>query len=358
MTPPVAEAVARWAGRLADDGRVPGAAWHVQTPEGPVEGAAGLEGLEPDDARRPATTATRYDLASLTKVLATAPLAVLLAADGSLDLDAPASRLLAPLRGTAWAETTLRALARHESGLPAWRPFHLVARRREAMIEAIAATPPVVAPGRTIYSDLGYILLGAALEVAADAPLDRLFAERIAGPLGVPQLGYRRGGGDATAAPTERGNEYERRLARATPGAGGFRRELIRGAVHDGNAWALDGVAGHAGLFGSVEEVAALARELLAPSVLPLDGAARDALLVAPAGSTRTFGFVTAAGSGAARGILDDAAPGHTGFTGTSLWLDPESSWFAVLLTNRVHPVAADRSFQPVRRAFHRLARP
>jgi CubicO group peptidase (beta-lactamase class C family) len=133
---------------------------------------------------------------------------------------------------------------------------------------------------------------------------------------------------------------------------------VIRGTVHDANAFALGGVAGHAGLFGTVADVAVLAREILTPERLALTAPGRARLLGMgnAAGGDRTVGWARARAARAARGILPDFAPGHTGFTGTSLWLDPTAHAFYLLLTNRVHPQVAATGFDTVRRAFHRAA--
>ena len=210
---------------------------------------------------------------------------------------------------------------------------------------------------RVRYSDLGYILLGVAIERAASVTLDRLFAERIAAPLGLKRTAFASAGssfGDAAA--TERGNAYERALAGEVGAAHVWRSQLIRGEVHDANAHGLGGVAGHAGLFGPVDEVARLAGELLDPRTLPIDREAH-ARLVGRAVDGRTIGFVTAARAKAACGILPDDAPGHTGFTGTSVWLDPGRRGVYVLLAHRIHPRVGPRDFSPVRRGFHRLSR-
>jgi len=179
----------------------------------------------------------------------------------------------------------------------------------------------------------------------------------IAGPLGLNRIGFARAGcGFADAAATECGNRYEQRLADRLGAGHRWRADLLRGEVHDANAHGLGGVAGHAGLFGTAAEVAAIGQEILAPRRIGLSGPARERLL-RPIVDGRSAGFVAASHSRAARGILPDAAPGHTGFTGTSLWLLPEVDGVLVLLTNRVHPRVGSRDFQLVRRGFHRLAR-
>jgi CubicO group peptidase (beta-lactamase class C family) len=316
----------------------------------------GQAALEP--AREPATEETAYDLASLTKSLATALLAVLMEQEGSLDLSAPVSALVPGMAGSPFAEASLLELGTHTARLPAWMPLYLGGGGREECIRRIARSEPAAEAGTALYSDLGYILLGFAVENAAEESLDRLFERRIAGPLGLAATGYAAGTDRfRNAAPTERGNLHERGMAGAAGEGHSWRTEIIRGRVHDGNAHALGGVAGHAGLFSTAAEVAAICREILMHGRLGLSHEARRRLL-APGSAGRTFGLTAAAESTAAGGVLPDDAVGHTGFTGTSLWLDPSGAGFYILLTNRVHPrVDPDLDFQTVRRQFHRLAR-
>lgn len=336
---------------------MPGATWWVEGPAGPLSrGAVGSAVLEPQ--AEPVAESTPFDLASLTKPLCTAVLLLLCRQDGLLDLDEPVGSYLDALRGSRYGGASLRLLAHHAAGFPAWRPLYLSASSLEQYLERIAATPPAVPPGRTLYSDLGYIALGAVLQEVAGRPLERLFAERIAAPLGLKRTGFPAPPSRfADAAATERGNEFERALAGEEGRDHGWPSQILRGMPHDGNARALGGAAGHAGLFGPVAEVAAIARELLRPGALPLTAESRRQLLeAAPGGAGRTVGLVAAAQARAARGVLPDGAPGHTGFTGTSLWLDPSRGAFHVLLANRVHPTVPERGFDFVRRGFHRLA--
>jgi CubicO group peptidase (beta-lactamase class C family) len=335
---------------------MPGAAWWVEARQQVISrGAVGWAALEP--RRIAADESLPYDLASLTKPLATALLLVLLEQAGRVDPLRPVHRFLPQLRGSVFSEASLLDLATHTAGLAAWRPVYLDAAGREAYIERIAREPRAVQPGRVLYSDLGYILLGAALERLEGISLERQFRQRIATPLGLPRIGFasdpRR---FADAAATERGNAYEREMAREDHGRHRWRTAILRGEVHDANANALGGIAGHAGLFGTVAEVASIARELLRPFRLDLGPRARRRLLEPAAGAPgRTVGCVTASAAAAARGILPAAAPGHTGFTGTSLWLDPAHERFFVLLCNRVHPTVRHRDFRVIRRGFHRL---
>jgi CubicO group peptidase (beta-lactamase class C family) len=349
--------VGSWLASRAESGVTPGGTWWIEGPGVLSHGAAGRAALEP--APEPADETVRYDLASLTKPLCTALLAALLEQDGRLSLDAPVAELVDQLDGSPYASASLLDLGSHRARLPAWRPLYLTAASLEGGLRAIASTPPVETEEAGVYSDLGYIVLGAVLQRISGASLEHLFRERIAGPLGLSNLGFVAGASRLTAAaPTERGNAFERGLAGDEGGGFPWRTGVIRGEVHDVNAHALGGVAGHAGLFGTVRDVATVAREILNPQVLDLRAQARERLLLpSHPGADRTFGFVLARASEAARGVLPDDAPGHTGFTGTSLWLDPERNAFYVLLTNRVHPRVASDPFQPERLAFHRLAR-
>jgi len=333
---------------------MPGAVWWVEGPDGvPRHGACGHASLEP--RREPARLDTVYDLASLTKMLATAPLLVALEQQGRLELEAPLGRYLKQFERSPWAGVSLISLATHTSGLPAWRPLYLEGSTIDDYLRQIAGMRVAAEPGQALYSDLGFIALGAVIAAAADTDLPTLFRERIAAPLGRSTLGFATGAGRRDAAPTERGNAFERELAGSAGAGHAWRETLLRGEVHDANAHGLGGAAGHAGLFGTAEDLATVARELLRPGGLGLDDRARDRLLRVQSGG-RTVGMVSARCSRAARGVLPDEAPGHVGFTGTSLWLDPASGGFYALLTHRVHPQVGTRDFQLLRRGFHRLA--
>jgi len=353
----VSSAIERFLAARVADGWTPGAAWWVARGDRTVEaGALGHAVTTP--GLEPLSVSTPFDLASLTKPLATATLLVLAEQDGLLDLGRPVGDHLEELAGSPWREATLLSLATHTSGLPAWKPLCAEADSLDGYLRAIAGTPRAVSTGTTLYSDLGYILLGEVIARVSGVPLARLFRQRIAEPLGLKRIGFAGSSGSfSDAAATEQGNGYERELAGPAGSRYAWREGLIRGTVHDANAHGLGGVAGHAGLFAPIDELARLGRELLRPGGLALREQARGRLLNVAAGSDgRSVGFVTASHSGAAVGILPDDAPGHTGFTGTSLWLDPSRDLLFVLLANRVHPRVPRRNFQLVRRGFHRLA--
>jgi CubicO group peptidase (beta-lactamase class C family) len=301
---------------------------------------------------------TPFDLASLTKPLVCATLAAILEAEGRWSLDDPAARWIPELKGGPYARVPLRSLGAHRGGLPHWHPLYLDAGDREGYLARIASLPPCAPPETTVYSDLGYLILGFAMERAASSTLDELFQARIARTLGLRRAGF--AVTESTfrdAAATERGNEYERRMVGPAGDRFAWRTHVLRGEVHDANAWRLGGVAGHAGLFAPIGDVVRMAEAVLAPSKLGLDDSARD-LWLRPVGQTgtRTFGWLPAVEAESTRGVLQPEAVGHFGFTGTSLWIEPDRGAIHVLLTNRVHPTVPSASFLPVRRGFHRVA--
>ena len=324
------------------------------------DAAGGLAVREPDQVA--ATTETLYDLASLTKPLVTAALALELAEDGVLPLDLPVGRLLDEMSGPPRDRVTVLDLMTHRAGFAAWRPLYLETRPPLRRYAAAAALSPLAYPpqARVIYSDLGYLVLGACLEQVAGASLGELWRKRLL-PLAADALRFPPAADDGErCAATERGNAYERAMAGAEEGDPRFRTELIRGAVHDGHAHALGGIAPHAGLFGTAAGVARLAREYTERgSVLgPAARALAHADLTATLDDHRSAAFELARADGTgASGVLPETAVGHSGFTGTSLWLEPARDRVYVLLTNRVHPVVAPRNMNAVRREFHRRAR-
>lgn len=320
---------------------------------------------------------TVYDLASLTKVLATTSLVALAVSEGRLELTAPVP---APW-DRACPGATLAHLLSHSSGLPAHVEYFadLKPGRPERVLDRVAATPPAYPLGtRAVYSDLGFMILGAWLEHLYGKALDRLFDDKVAWPLDlhrgvVPRLAYHRilgARGPSFAqqhqvAPTE---VYDPALH---PGdvPGYFAcRAPVRCAhyeVHDDNAFVMGGVAGHAGLFGDAAAVLEVARAWLECTLPGLDPRVRDVFwtLSDVPGSTRRLGWDSPDpdGRGTAADVLSARASGHTGFTGTTLWLDPappdgRGPLIAVLLTNRVHPTRNGPAILPVRQAFHRAA--
>ncbi len=294
---------------------------------------------------------TRYDLASLTKCVATASVALVLSASGELPLDVHPDAFLPRLEGPPWKGLALRHLLAHASGLPAWLPLYRNHRGLPDFLETIRALPLTFPPGtRTRYSDLGMILLGACLERAGGRPLEELAASLVFEPLGMTRTRYVRLDDrglpllslDGDVAPTE-----------GRPGGQAF----LQGIVHDENARALHGVAGHAGLFSTARDLARWIAALLATA----GGAPRGAFTTEavrlflrrtdlPPGSSWALGFDTAHEGSSAGPGTPPTAFGHTGFTGTCFWADRRSGLGFVLLTNRVHPSRATKGIGAVRR--------
>lgn len=292
---------------------------------------------------------TLFDLASLTKVLCTAPLARL--ALRPADWSRRPGEFLPEFARTKFEEITLRHLATHTSGLPAWAPLYIGGAGPDAYRRELSELEPQERPGaKVIYSDLGILLLGEVLELVLGDSFDRLFASEIAGPAGA---GARFGPiiPSEICAPTERGNLYERGLCEERGMTfTHFRTAMIRGEVHDGNAYYRGGVAAHAGLFGTVEDVWRLARPWLEGGGEYIDDWTP--------GLTESRGLFWQRQRGAESAIAEfsERAFGHTGFTGTSVWLDRERERIYVFLTNRVHPEVRLVDFNECRRRFHQVA--
>lgn len=327
---------------------------------------------------RATSRATLYDLASLTKVLATTTLAALAVSERLVDLDAP----VPDPWSRACPGARMRHLLSHCSGMPAHVHFFAELGPRagaERVLARVADTPPAYALGeRVVYSDLGFMVLGAWLERLFAKALDQLFDDRVAWPLDLhrgvaPRLGFHRISGargpsaaqQHLVAPTE---VYDPALHPHGPPDHLACRRPVRCAhyeVHDDNAFVMGGVAGHAGLFGDAAAVLELALAWLGCTLPGLDARTRDAFwtLSQVPGSTRQLGWDSPSpdGSGSAADVLSARASGHTGFTGTSLWIDPappdgRGPLVAVLLSNRVHPTREGPAIAPLRQAFHRAA--
>ena len=293
---------------------------------------------------------TVFDLASLTKVLATAAAAALAVREG-LAWDRPIGEYLPDFRRTRFEGIRVSDLATHTSGLPAWRPLYASGSGAAAYRKALAALEPESRPGsRVVYSDLGTLVFGEILEAALSDSLDRIFEREIAPVAGArARFGPLPSGADV--APTEEGNRFEKKMCEELGiRFGGFRAAMICGEVHDGNAFYRGGVAAHAGLFGTAEDVWKLARPWLSRH----REFAADRTPDLPESRGLFWQLKRGAGS-AIEGFGTDAF-GHTGFTGTSVWADPDRERIFVLLTNRVHPEVKPSDFNEVRRRFHEAA--
>jgi CubicO group peptidase (beta-lactamase class C family) len=284
---------------------------------------------------------TLYDLASLTKVVATLPLILQGVTEGRLGLDDPLPRHIPE---SPHAGVTVRHLLAHTSGLPAWIPFYLEARGYDAIVRRAAETPLAAPPGtRVTYSDLDYILLGEIAQRTLGASLDDLASWRIFRPLGMTHTGYRPpAGAKAQIAPTEDGTAIEQALAGEAGRRHTWRKALIWGEVHDSTAHAMGGVAGHAGLFGTADDLIVYARMWLAGGrgsrrpVLAPDLVREATTRQTPGGAPRGLGWALSGPHGWWGGCLSPHAYGHTGFTGTAIAADPARDLAIVLLTNAV----------------------
>jgi serine-type D-Ala-D-Ala carboxypeptidase len=327
------------------------------------EEAVGAAALLPSARRM--TVDTVFDLASLTKPIATATALMLLVEAGEVKLDTPIDAYGAALRRPGSDSPTLRQLLSHCSGLPAWRPYYREIDatwpppdRRRAVYAAVHQEPLITSPGTSVqYSDVGFILLGEVVETVTDMPLDEFCRRKIFAALPVEGLGFRN---RTRLQPTDRPFASTENCP--------WRGRVLNGEVHDENAWIMGGVAGHAGLFGTARQLWGFAQSLL-------EGLQGRAWLVStptlwafttrqgiPAGSTWTLGWDTPTpGRSSAGQYVSPTAFGHLGYTGTSLWIDPAQQVIVALLTNRVHPSRQRegiRAFRPlihdaVMRALH-----
>jgi CubicO group peptidase (beta-lactamase class C family) len=296
-----------------------------------------------DPGYPPVDSATLFDLASLTKVVATTTAAMMLEEEGRLDLDRPVSHYLPQFSDSAKAGITVRMLLTHSGGLEAYAQLYRTHRGREQYLEAINSRPLAYEPGtRTIYSDWDMVLLQLVVESVAGNALDRFVSERIFEPLGMRDTMFRPSAFlvdriAATAVDSTRGG-------------------LLHGVVHDGNAWALGGVSGHAGLYSSAADLSVFAQMLLnggwydGVRILRAETIARWTARQGPR-SSRALGWDTPSGESSAGRYFSARSFGHTGFTGTSLWVDPERGLFVVILTSRVNPSEANQSHVPLRRS-------
>ena len=298
-----------------------------------------------DDAA-PAVTDTIYDLASLTKVIATTTMAMILVDQGWLDLDKAVRDYLPRFAGPGKHRVTVRHLLTHSSGIDWWAPLYEELEGKAAYVEQIRQMELVYEPGsKTLYSDLGLILLGEILERVAGQPLDLFVRDRVFQPLGMSDTLFRP---SATLLPRIAPTEEDP-----------WRGRLLRGQVHDENAFALGGVAPHAGLFSTAGDLARFAQMILNGGVFEHRRIVSRATveeftrLAGVPDSSRALGWDTrsAEGYSSAGSLFSAGSFGHTGFTGTSLWIDPERQLFVILLTNRVHPTRENTLIREARPA-------
>jgi serine-type D-Ala-D-Ala carboxypeptidase len=330
--------------RAVADSAFPGAYAVVGTSRGVIaDYGAGRIDWAPD-APVP-TASTIWDLASLTKVVSMTSAMESLVDAGVVSLDAPVQRYLPGFTGHGKERVTVRHLLTHSSGLPAWRPLHKEAETPEARRALVLATPLDTAPGiRYVYSDLGAITLGFMIERLTKQPLDQYVMRRVFEPLGMRDTRYRP---DSSLLPRIAPTEIDP-----------WRQRHLRGEVHDENAFALGGVSAHAGLFSTGYDLARLARMYLGGGTLEgrrfvaRGTIGRFTRVQDTTISRRALGWETPTGSNSAGRYMGPHAFGHTGFTGTSMWMDPERDLFVILLTNRVNPSRQNTRISRVRVAL------
>ncbi len=307
---------------------------------------------------------TVFDLASVTKVFGTAALAMVLVERGWIEWTTPVRTILPEFRH---AEISLRELAAHTSGLPAWAPFFEklreifatdelerieVEERQRVLRELVFSLDLDRRPGtEAIYSDVGFMVLGFCLEAVTGLPLDHAIERFVWRPMGLFAEGV--GTGPFFVRTVDPAFRVRREDVAATEDCP-WRHSILQGQVHDDNCWASGGYAGHAGAFGTAENLLRFGKRLLEGFV------ARDVLREAwspvgiPEGCTRTLGWDTPSGDAPAFGRrFSPRSVGHVGFTGTSIWIDPVSEVVVTLLTNRVHPNRHPTAIRAFRGRFH-----
>ncbi len=292
----------------------------------------------------PTSMTTLWDMASLTKVVALTSAMMLLVEGGKVELDAPVRRYIPEFSSRGKDAVTIRHLLTHSSGLPAWRPLYKEAEDPASAMALAIATPLDTVPGvRMVYSDLGAIILGEVVARVANRKFDDWVDEAVFTPLGMRETMFR---------PPERLRD---RIAPTEVDP--WRQRHLRGEVHDENAYALGGVSSHAGLFSTAADLVRLARMYLGNGMLhgrrfvseqtiDLFTRVQDSTL-----SHRALGWETPNGTNSAGRLMSRRSFGHTGFTGTSFWVDRDRGVFVILLSNRVNPTREHRAITGVRTA-------
>lgn len=287
---------------------------------------------------------TLWDLASLTKLVALTTTMATLVDAGQLDLDQPVRRFVPEWRVPGSDGVTVRDLLLHRAGLPAFKLFYKEAAGRDSIRARVLATPLDTAPRtRMVYSDLGAILLGIVVERVTGQPFDEAVRTRVFQPLGMREAQFTPPAAlRPRIAPTERDP---------------WRGRLVHGEVHDENAYAMGGISSHAGVFAAARDLVPFAQAWLGAAnaggrTLLSDSVRRAFTTVADSAfSSRALGWDTPTGTNSAGTRLTTPAFGHTGFTGTSLWIDPRRGLFVLLLTNRVNPTRERTGIAAVRAA-------
>ena len=299
----------------------------------------------------PINVDTIYDTASLTKPVVTSTMVAMQVEAGRIGLDLPVGRYLPEWNegpNADWRKTvTIRQLLTHTAGLPAHREYFLGVHSEREMVAAICREPLEYEPGtKTVYSDLGFILLGEILERATGKTFDQLAREQIFAPLSMSNTMFNPPKSLRTRiAPTENDTT--------------FRKRLLQGEVHDENAFVMGGVSGHAGMFSTAPDLAAFCQMLLNGGIyghhrlLTRSTIAQFTGPQAVAGNTRTLGWMVPTPDSSSGRYFSTRSFGHLGYAGTSIWIDPDRGLFVILLTNRVYPTRENSAITAIRPAVH-----
>lgn len=320
--------------------------------------------LTPDPASPKVDVDTLFDIASITKPLATTTAVLQLIEGNQLDLDIPAYEILPECaRDPGKKAVTIRHLLTHTSGLPAWKPLYIFSSTRPGMIETIAKTPLEAVPGtRVEYSCLGFILLGEIVRRITGDTLTNYCSTSIFKPLGMDNTLFNPPASlKDRIAPTEMGNAFERCLAGdAGRNYTGWRSYRLHGEVQDANAWLGDGESGNAGVFSTAKDLTRFSRCMLNGGKLENR---RILTMAAVESATRNqtpglnmdrgLGWQMASSSTSAGSRFSPHAYGHNGFSGTSLWIDPEHELAVIFLTNRAWYGGSGEAFGKIRGPFH-----
>jgi CubicO group peptidase (beta-lactamase class C family) len=355
-----------------EDGVFPGAVLAVRL-RGELRCLIAAGRLASRESEVPAQVSTVYDLASLTKPLATTTSILLLVQEGRLGLHDQACNVLTELAGSAIGEARIQDLLSHSSGLPGWRPLYekladegavasspdQARRTKERVINLIRDEALIYAKGeKSLYSDLGFMLLGFMVERISGATLDQFAGETCFQPLGAQPLTFCP---IAIGRPADRSSQAIERTRIAPTEFDPWRNRQLQGEVHDENAAALGGVAGHAGLFGTAEAVLAVSGAWLAayhhrPSILATPLVRRFVTRESHVpNSSWALGWDTPSMPSSSGSCLSPKAFGHLGYTGTSLWIDPSCELEVVLLSNRVYPTRKNEKIREFRPLIHDL---
>lgn len=289
---------------------------------------------------------TIFDIASVSKVIATTTMAMILYQRGLLDLELPVVSVVPEFAGDdpRRREVSVRMLLAHSSGLPAYEKLFLRAKTRMDLLAAAFSTPLVADPGcKADYSDIGFIVLGLLLERISDEPLDRFCQREIFGPLGMAHTGFNPPPSWRTSIAPTADDRF-------------FRHRIIQGEVQDENAGVLGGVAGHAGVFSSAADIATFAHAMLQGGYPILRSDTLDRFTQresSPPGTSRALGWDTPSSPSQSGRYFSRNSFGHLGYTGTSLWLDPERKLSITLLTNRTWPDCKNQAIKEIRPRFH-----